>query len=134
MSVGATESVIFSEFLEPSRPLGPDEVRRTMVAAIGPGAIEFRRTIEQAVGTGSGDISVRAGIGLFFLGQHQRAIDALAGCNDGVGRFYRAQALSTLGRHAEAAEDFQQAAKFGYQPTESKLREAGEMRLSGDLE
>lgn len=135
MSVGATaEPVAFADFLEPSKHFGPEEIRRLVSAAVGAGALEFRRTVEQAATSSNPSVAVRAGIGQFYLGQHQRAIDALAGTRDGIGRYYRGLALSTLGRHQEAADEFRQAAKLGYQPVDSKLREAGELRQTGELD
>jgi DNA-directed RNA polymerase subunit alpha len=135
MSVGAVaESVAFSDLLEPSKHFGPDEIRRMVGSAVGAGALEFRRTIEQAANSSNPSVGVRAGIGFFYLGQHQRAIDALSGTREGIGRYYRGLALSTLARHQEAAEEFRQAGKLGYQVVDSKLREAGELRQSGELD
>ena len=134
MSAATSESVNFSELMESSPSFGQDEIRRMLGAAIGAGAVEFRRAVEQAAVSGNPTIKVRAGIGQYFLGQHQRAIDALAGCEEGIGRFYRALALSTLRRHEEAAEEFRAAAKAGFNAAECKLREAGEVRMSGDLD
>lgn len=130
----AGESVNFTELLETSPTFGPDDVRRILGAAVGAGAIEFRRAVEHAATSPSPSAKVRAGIGYFFLGQHRRAIDALDGCKDGTGHYYRAQALSTLGRHADAAEEFRLAAKNGYAAAECKLREAGELRKLGELD
>lgn len=130
----ASEPVNFTELLESASHFGPDEVKRLLGAAVGPGAIEFRRAVERAAASPSVTAKVRSGIGMFFLGQHRRAVETLADCKEGIGRFYRAQALSTLGRHAEAAEEFRQAAKLGYNAAECKLREAGELRLQGELD
>ncbi|MBX3441939.1 MAG: tetratricopeptide repeat protein [Planctomyces sp.] len=77
---------------------------------------------------------VRSGIGMYYLGRPLQAIELLTGCNDGLGRFYLAQALSTLARHAEAADEFDEAAKLGFRTIESKLRRAGELRKDGQLE
>ena len=134
MGQTAGESVNFTELLETAPSFGPDEVRRILGAAVGAAAVEFRRAVEHAASSPSPSAKVRAGIGFFFLGQHRRAIDALEGCKDGIGHYYRAQALSTLGRHAEAAEDFRLAAKSGYPMAECKLREAGELRMLGELD
>jgi DNA-directed RNA polymerase subunit alpha len=103
-------------------------------AAVGPDASEFRRAVEHGSSSSSASARVRAGIGQFYLGQAQQSADTLAGCQEGIGRFYRAQAVSTLGRHDEAASEFREAGKLGFQPTLSKLREAGELRLHGRLD
>jgi DNA-directed RNA polymerase subunit alpha len=128
------EPVDFPQLLEGTGSFGTDEVRRMLGSATGAGAIEFRRAVEHAAGSSSATAKVRSGIGFFFLGQHQRAIDSLAGCKEGIGHYYRAQALSTLRRHDEAAEEFRQAGKAGYPAAECKLREAGELRQSGQLD
>lgn len=134
LSTIASDPVNFTELLESSGSFGPEDVRRMMTAAVGAGAVEFRRAVEHASASPSVTAKVRSGIGLFFLGQHRRAIDALADCKEGIGRYYRAQALSTLKRHAEAAEEFRQAAKAGYNAADCKLREAGELRMQGELD
>jgi DNA-directed RNA polymerase subunit alpha len=134
MAAAPTEPVDFPQLLEGTGGFGNEDVRRMVGAATGAGAIEFRRAVENAAATGSPSARVRAGIGLFYLGQPQRAADALAGCKEGIGRYYRAQALSTLKKHEEAAEEFRQAAKAGYSAAECKLREAGEIRLSGQFD
>ncbi|MCA9080842.1 MAG: tetratricopeptide repeat protein [Planctomycetaceae bacterium] len=126
----------FAGTLQNSAAMTQDEIRRMMGAAVGSGAGEFRKAVEGVAQAADQDTSlrVRAGIGLFFLGQAVRAAEALDGCKEGIGRFYRGQALATLQDHAGAAKEFEQAAKLGYNPTESTLRRAGEVRQSGDLE
>ncbi len=136
MSTGATppESINFSELLEQPGPFGMEEIKRLTSSAVGHAATEFRRAVEQASASSDPSIQVRAGIGQFYLGQQERAVETLAGCQEGIGRFYRAQALSTLNRHEEAAEEFAQAAKLGFSPTLCILRQAGEIRYQGDLD
>lgn len=126
----------FSGTLHSPGPLSQDELRRMVGAAIGTGAGDFRRAVEEVAREADANpsLKVRAGIGLFFLGQSSRAIDSLDGCKEGIGRFYRAQALSTAKQYAEAAKEFEQAAKLGYSPTECTLRRAGELRKTGQLQ
>lgn len=133
---GAVKTVNFLETLRSSTAFGQEEIRRMMSAASGPGAAEFRRAVEQIASEAAGQplLQVRAGIGLFLLGQHRRAVDMLSGTKDGLGRFYLAQALSTLGDHERAAREFEEAAKLGYSPIECTLRRAGELRQLGRLE
>ncbi|REJ76661.1 MAG: tetratricopeptide repeat protein [Planctomycetota bacterium] len=58
----------------------------------------------------------------------------LADTPDGFGRYYLAQALSTLGKHEQAAEEFKAAGKQGFEPVHCTLRRAGEIRKAGNLE
>lgn len=134
MAASANEPVDFPQMLEGTGSFGTEDVKRMVGAATGAGAIEFRRAVERAVTSSSATAKVRSGIGLFFLGQHQRAVDALAGCKEAIGHYYRGQALSSLKLHDEAAEEFRLAAKAGFPAAESKLREAGELRMSGQLD
>jgi DNA-directed RNA polymerase subunit alpha len=132
----AIQTFDFAGTLRSTTPFTQDEIRRMMGAAVGAGAGEFRRSVEQVVGEVQSNpgLKVRAGIGLFFLGQRQRAVEMLEGCREGIGRFYRAQALSTLKQYEAAAAEFEQAAKLGYSPTECTLRRAGELRKLGQLQ
>ena len=134
MAATANEAVDFNDLMERASSFGPDDVKRMLGAAVGAGAVDFRRAVEQAAGSSSVSAKVRSGIGFFFLGQHKRAADALNGAKEGIGQFYRGQSLSTLGDHEAAAEAFRQAAKGGYNAAECKLREAGELRMAGDLD
>ncbi len=126
----------FLSTLRDASNLTQEEVRNMMASSIGAGASEFRRTVEQVTQEAESNpsLSVRAGIGLFLLGQAEKAEKALTGCKDGIGRYYLAQALYTQGRYLEAAEEFDAASKFGYMPTESTLRRAGCLRKAGNLE
>lgn len=131
-----SQPVNYLEVLQKSPSFGPDEVRRMLLAASGPGAGEFRRAVEQVVSESSSNpgLRYRAGIGMFLLGQHRRAVDMLAGCKEGFGRYYLAQSLSTLGDHERAAKEFEEAGKLGANPIECTLRRAGELRQLGKLE
>lgn len=130
------QTVDFVSTLRDSSTLTQEEIRQMLGSAMGPGATEFRQAVEQIQqeSAQSPPLKVRAGIGLFILGQPQNAIDMLSGCKDGIGQFYLAQAYDTLGQYAEAAAAFDSASKAGYSPTESILRKAGCMRKLGDLE
>ncbi|MEZ5943710.1 MAG: DNA-directed RNA polymerase subunit alpha C-terminal domain-containing protein [Planctomycetaceae bacterium] len=126
----------FSGSLNSTNAISQDELRQMVGSAIGAGAGEFRRAVEDVAQEAEQNpgLKVRAGIGLFFLGQSVRAIDTLKGCKEGIGRFYRAQALSTSRNYEEAADEFEQAGKLGFNPTECTLRRAGELRKLGRLE
>jgi len=107
-----------------------------MSASLGAGASEFRRAVEQVTQESETNpsLAVRAGIGLFLLGQTEKAEKTLQGCKEGIGRFYLAQALDTLGKYAQAAVEFEAAARLGYQTVDSTLRRAGSLRKAGQLE
>jgi DNA-directed RNA polymerase subunit alpha len=116
--------------MKDSPSFGREEVKRVLGAATGPGAAEFRRVVDEVHREASSNpsLKVRAGIGYFFLGQPDKSVEALAGCKDGLGRYYRGQALSTLGKHEEAAKEFDEAIKLGENKVECTLRKAGEVR------
>jgi DNA-directed RNA polymerase subunit alpha len=126
----------FVTALRDSATLTQDDVRTMLSAAMGAGAPEFRKAVEQiSQEAGSNpSFAVRAGIGLYFLGQPAKAEEALRGTKEGIGHFYLAQALSTQGQYEAAAGEFEAAAKAGYTPTESTLRRAGALRKLGRLD
>lgn len=136
MSPVAKPQVNFLEALKTSGPFGAEEVKRILIAASGPGASELRRAVDQLVSESVSNpaLTARAGIGQYLLGQHRRAVETLDGTKDGAGRYYMAQALSTLGNHERAAKEFEEAAKLGFSPIECTLRRAGEIRQLGQLE
>ncbi len=119
-----------------SPSLGSEQIRTVLKAASGPQANEFQQLVGQlqseAQSSSDAAVRVRTGVGLFYLGRPSDAVRLLSESgNDATGRFYLAQALSTLGRHAEAAAEYEQAASLGYDPIECKLRRAGELRQQG---
>ncbi len=118
--------------------LTSDDVETILRAASGPQAAEFEQVVRdlhtEASETGDERKAARAGIGLFFIGKPDQAALMLEENADPAARFYRAQALSTLGRHEEAAAEFEAASQKGYDPIECTLRRAGEIRHSGQLD
>jgi DNA-directed RNA polymerase subunit alpha len=114
------------------------DIQKTLRAASGTQASEFEHIVQnlrvEAIQTGDQQKALRAGIGLFFIGRPDEAASLLGVCSDGLARFYRALALSTLGRHEEAAAEFEESARKGYDPIECKLRRAGELRQQGRRE
>ncbi len=118
--------------------LKSEDVEKILRAAAGPQAAEFEQIVRdlhtEASQTGDERKAARAGIGLFFLGKPNDAVTLLEGNADPAALFYRAQALSTLGRHEEAAAEFEAAAQKGYDPIACKLRRAGQIRHCGRLD
>lgn len=137
MSLNATmEPVDIREKFAASPTLERSEIEDVLRAASGPQAGEFERTVGELTAQAAGDAgaAVRAGIGQFYLGRPQQAVSLLEGTSEGLGLFYLGQALSTLGRHEEAAAAFEQADKAGYDHIECTLRRAGEVRATGQLD
>ncbi|MFO1094991.1 MAG: DNA-directed RNA polymerase subunit alpha C-terminal domain-containing protein [Planctomycetaceae bacterium] len=130
------KNVNFLETLKSPSALSAEDIKRMMASASGPGAAEFRRAVEQVIAESGANPSLRsrAGIGLFLLGQHHRAVDMLSGAKEGIGRYYLAQALSTLGEHEKSAKEFEEGGKLGFSPIECTLRRAGELRQLGKLD
>ncbi len=126
----------FLAILRDSSNLSREEIHRMLSAAIGAGANDFRKAVDQVTDEARSNPSlvVRAGIGQFYLGEAVGAEELLKDTNDGVGRHYLGQALLSQERYEEAAKEFEQAAKLGYYPTESVLRRAGAIRRGGRLD
>jgi len=118
--------------------LSTEDVDTILCAASGSQATEFEQIVHdlhtEASQTGDERQSARAGIGLFFLGNPAEAAQILEDNADPAARFYRAQALSTLKRYEEAAQEFDEAAKKGFDPIECTLRRSGELRQLGQLD
>jgi DNA-directed RNA polymerase subunit alpha len=128
--------VNFLEALKSPGAFGTEEVKRLLIAASGPGAADLRRAVDQLISESASNpaLKARAGIGQYMLGQHRRAVETLEGTKDGAGRYYMAQAYSTMGNHERAAKEFEEAGKLGFSPIECTLRRAGEIRQLGRLE
>ena len=131
------EMTDFLAILRDREPLTKDDIRTMMGMAAGPNAARFRQAVDEVNRSAESDakLATRAGVGAFLLGQPMRAIEVLEPqAKDGLAQFFLAQSLSTVGRHEEAAEAFQRASDLGYEPVESILRRAGEIRLAGDVD
>lgn len=132
----ALEPVDFVQLLCDPPTFGVEEVNRILHASSGPAASDFRQAVEQVLGEAfsNPELKTRAGIGLYLLGRHRPAAEALADCEEGIGCYYRGQSLSTLGEYEAAAREFERAAELGFQQTECTLRRAGELRQLGQLD
>lgn len=133
---GPAPTFDFLGILRDSSSLGREDLNKVLTAAVGAGANDFRKAIEQVTEEAKSNpaLTVRAGIGQFFLGQPEESIGWLQDTNEGIGRYYLAQALLSLERYDDAAKEFEQAGKMGYHPTECTLRKAGAVRRAGRLE
>lgn len=138
LSQTAMEPVDIQEMFVNNSNLTPADIETILRAASGPQAAEFEQVVRalhtEASQTGDERKAARAGIGLFFLGKPEQAATVLEGNGDPAARFYRAQALSTIGRHEEAVGEFETAAEKGFDRIESTLRRAGEVRQLGQLD
>jgi len=126
----------FIAALRDSSTLSKEDTQRILAAAVGAGANDFRKAIEQITeeARSNPELQVRAGIGQFFLGEPEDAIEWLGNSSEGIGRYYLAQAYLSVERYDDAAKEFEQAGKLGYNPTECTLRRAGAVRRAGSLE
>lgn len=127
------------QFFSSGSPVTPNDVRQLRDAIAGPQAADLRRElfvqVQAAPESRSPAVWARLGIGLHFFGQHERAVECFSHAKgDAVGAFYHALSLSALGRYAEAEQQFEAAAKLGYDPIECTLRRAGAIRAQGRLD
>lgn len=89
----------------------------------------------EAKGSSDEDLLVRAGVGAFLLGQHELAGFFLESVKkQPTGLYYKALALLSLERFADAADAFETAAKGGYDEIECTLQRAGCTRQLGDVD
>lgn len=136
-----TEPVNVRHFIREDASFAKGDLKNLEYILAGPQLAEVRQEItalQAEIGDGAGadeSLLLRAGIGSYVLGQHQRAFGYMSRLPDNsVANFYRALALSSLDRHEDAEQLFVQAAKGGYDPIECALREAGELRARGKLD
>lgn len=132
------ETIDFLSVLRDRDPLTKTDLADLMGKAVGAGANTFRTAaqelIEQAE-AGETHLIARAGVAAYYLGQPMRAINLLETAeNDGLGQYYLGHALSSVERHEEAAEVFERASKLGFEPVESILLKAGEIRAAGNVD
>jgi DNA-directed RNA polymerase subunit alpha len=86
-------------------------------------------------GRSSESALARAGVGAFLLARQAQADKLLSQVSkDGVALFVHGQCLTSLDRHREAADRFEQAAKAGFDPVGSTLRRAGAIRAAGQVD
>ena len=131
------ETVDFLAILRDREPLTKNDIREMMGLASGPNAARFRSAVDEVAAAAASDpkLQTRAGVGAFLLGQPMTAIDRLKEqAKDGLAQFFLAQAYSTIDEHEQAAEAFQKASDLGYEPVESILRKAGEVRMGGQTD
>jgi len=135
--VNIAEAIDVRGLLRTSPGFGDEEIGLLSEALSGQQVAEAREEIE-SLAAESGDsesLTIRAGIGLYLLGQHARAHDLLADAGvDPLAIFVDAKVLMALGRFDDASERFDQAASSGYDRTACLLLGIGAVRASGNLD
>jgi DNA-directed RNA polymerase subunit alpha len=118
----------------------PDEVRLLERLLATPQVGEIRQEFlalqreASTAGKASPPVLARLGIGFYLLGHAREADIALSRVTgDAVAAFYRGLALDSLEKYSEAAEQFAQAAKLGYDGIECTMRRAGAIRAAGRI-
>jgi DNA-directed RNA polymerase subunit alpha len=126
--------------LESESPLTPDNLAQLENAVCGSQLTDVRQMVGdlgRRVETGekSEGLLARAGVGSYLLARQQQADKFLSGVTrDGIAMFIHGQCLTSLNRHEEAANRFEQAGKAGYDPVGCALRRAGAIRAAGRVD
>lgn len=129
-----------SELLHLNSPFTIDQVDALRSALVSQQAGEVRQAyteLKQKIDAGdSSNVTLaRAGVTAYLLSRHQAADNYLSQVSgDGVASYYHAQALTSMGRHAEAAQKFEDAGKYGYDQIDATLRRAGAIRAAGHVD
>lgn len=128
------------EVLESEAPLSQSDVTLLENAVCGSQLTDVRQVVGDLTrrieaGERSEGLLARAGVGAHLLARQSQADKILAGVTrDGLAIFLHGQCLTSLNRHEEAAERFDQAAKAGYDPIGCALRRAGAIRAAGRVD
>lgn len=139
-SVSVANIVDVSELLMLSTPVTLDQVETLRGALMGQQAGEVRQgltELQQKIEAGdSAEATLaRAGVACYLLSKHDDADGFLKQVtSDGVAMFFHAQVLTSLGRHTEAAQRFEDAGKNGFDQIEATLRQAGCIRANGEVD
>jgi DNA-directed RNA polymerase subunit alpha len=138
--VSVANVVNVSELLSLSSALTVDQVEALRNALVSQQATEVRQGLTELnqkiqAGEESESVLARAGVASYLLSRHAQA-DVLLNkvTKDGVAIYFHAQALTSLGRHTEAAQRFEEAASNGYDKIDATLRQAGAIRASGSVD
>lgn len=129
-----------SELLMLSTPVTLDQVETLRSALMGQQAGEVRQGLtdlkQKIDGGDSAEATLaRAGVACYLLSKHGDADEYLKqATTDGVAMFFHAQVLTSLGRHTDAAQRFEDAGKNGFDQIEATLRQAGSIRANGEVD
>ena len=132
--------VNISEVLNLTSPLTFDQVEALRNAITSSQASDLRQGYTELcqkieAGGGSEPVYARAGLAAFMLAKHEQADEMLKNVStDGVALFFHAQSLTSLNRHTDAAQRFEEAGNNGYDKIDATLRQAGAIRAGGDVD
>lgn len=136
-----TEPINLREVLRDSSQFSGDQVAVLEDAACGGQIAELRvelnslRSDVDVGGEASETELARLGVGYYVLGKHRDAhqyLERIEG--NAVATFYRAIVLVALEEFDEAAEEFAESERLGYDTVECKLRRAGAIRRAGRID
>jgi DNA-directed RNA polymerase subunit alpha len=132
-------STNFAEILKSSGGLTAELIEQLQNAVAGPQISDVRQAlteISRGVDQSAAEaLLARLGIASFVLARHEDADRFLRGVKtDGLAICYHAHSLSSLERHAEAAQRYEEAGKAGYDHIDATLRRAGCLRAQGRID
>lgn len=128
------------QILGDAGPFGSEEVKLLMHASVGPQVGELRQEMNALQMRAEEaklpePLSLRLGILCYIFGRHPQAIDAFAQCpGSALAAWYSAASLTALGRHMDAAAQYDEAARRGQDDIACKLMKAGSIRASGGID
>jgi DNA-directed RNA polymerase subunit alpha len=129
--------VDLKQIIVSSGPFGPQEIER-ITTAMAEDPSQFRSLREaveelEAQPQQTPASAVRLGVCYYLIGRAARAAEFLANSDGGaLARFYLAKCASELENHSAAAENFDKAAKAGYDANLCALGKSQAQRRDGD--
>ena len=137
--VSVVNSMNYAELLRGSGGLTPELIEQLQVAVAGPQISDVRQAlteVSRGVDESAGeDLLARLGVASYVLARHDDADSFLRGIStDGLAICYHAHSLSSMERHSDAAQRYEDAGKAGYDPIDATLRQAGCLRAQGQID
>ena len=137
--MSVVNSMNFAEILRGRGNLTPESVDQLENAVAGPQISDVRQALTEVSRgvdqSASEDLLARLGLASFLLARHEDADHFLGGIQkDGLAICYHAHSLSSMERHEDAAQRYEDAAKAGYDNIDATLRQAGCLRAQGRID
>ncbi len=137
--MSVVNSTNYAELLKSSGSLTPEFVEQLQTAIAGPQIADVRQAyteVGRAIGeSASEDLLARVGVCAFLLSRHIDADHFLGKVHkDGLAVCYHAHTLSSLERHDDAAQRYEDAGKAGYDQIDATLRQAGCLRAMARID
>lgn len=137
--MSVVNSMNFAELLKSGGSLTPEFIEQLQNSVAGPQIADVRQALTEVSrgvdDSAPEDLRARLGVCCFVLARHDDAHYFLGGIKkDGLAICYDAHALSSLERHAEAAERYEDAGKAGYDQIDATLRQAGCLRAQNRID